>query len=60
MSTFYGPQSTRAREPETKPVRTRCCGRCKTPYGCGNPACTCHKTTPSLEDLVRRSERNSK
>lgn len=43
MSTFYGSQSARAREPETKPVRTRCCGRCKTPYGCGNPSCKCHQ-----------------
>lgn len=20
----------------------RCCGRCKTPYNCGNPGCSCH------------------
>lgn len=21
---------------------SRCCGRCKTPYNCGNKACPCH------------------
>ncbi len=20
----------------------RCCGKCRTPYNCGNKACTCH------------------
>jgi hypothetical protein len=21
---------------------SRCCGRCRTPYNCGNKACSCH------------------
>lgn len=23
-------------------ANARCCGRCKTPYNCGNPGCPCH------------------
>lgn len=30
----------RAAAPEA-PQR-RCCGKCKTPYNCGNKACPCH------------------
>lgn len=24
------------------PRASRCCGRCKTPYNCGNAGCACH------------------
>lgn len=39
--------SDRLREVERAAVReeilnTRCCGKCKTPYNCGNTGCTCH------------------
>lgn len=30
----------RSRVPE--PRASRCCGRCKTPFNCGNKACACH------------------
>lgn len=26
----------------SRPKAGRCCGRCKTPYNCGNPECRCH------------------
>lgn len=32
----------------TKPRAARCCGRCKTPYNCGNGRCACHS-----QDRVR-------
>lgn len=25
-----------------EPRASRCCGRCKTPFNCGNKACPCH------------------
>jgi hypothetical protein len=24
-------------------MSNRCCARCKTPYNCANPACSCHQ-----------------
>lgn len=32
----------------------RCCARCKTPYSCGNPFCTCHPPTPEVEEARTR------
>ncbi len=29
-----------ARRPEAR--NARCCGKCKTPYNCGNGRCACH------------------
>ena len=31
----------RARASQEPPAR-KCCGKCKTPYNCGNKACRCH------------------
>lgn len=49
---FYDTQLTRNREPKTRSPLRACCAHCKTPYGCGNPACRCHHRKRSAEQLV--------
>jgi hypothetical protein len=44
---------------QSKPrVLSRCCGRCKTPYNCGNGWCACHSQARLEAGLTRPLKTN--